>query len=383
MNRNFLEEAIASFDKALELKLEDADIWCNRGKALQELGQLEEAVTNFDRAIEIKPDQLDSWYSRGKVLQELGRIEEALTCFDKALEINSNDPDIWCDRGKTLQHLGRWEDALTSFDKTLGLRSNDTQARKCLRDLFPSEKGIDYIKLRDLLVANNYVEADLETARVMYIAAGREKEEWLRELDIDNFPCQDLRTINQLWLHYSEGKFGFSVQKEIYQSLKGRNSNSYNEKIMCQLFYSLEWTEALIHHLKFYLGENRLVNDCKRRVEFGFDPFRGLGDLILLDSPQSLLQFLPSPRILARRRSKFIFSLEHGKFLKKNKAYFPHVIYFSSNRKLDKQSLMALFPILPPVGLTNYSEQRIVKAFWHDVAGNFSSIAHRLETCNL
>ncbi|WP_375342016.1 GUN4 domain-containing protein, partial [Okeania sp. SIO3B5] len=37
--------------------------------------------------------------------------------------------------------------------------------------------------------------------------------------DIDNFPCEDLHTIDQLWVKYSDGKFGFSVQMEIYQIL--------------------------------------------------------------------------------------------------------------------------------------------------------------------
>lgn len=44
---------------------------------------------------------------------------------------------------------------------------------------------------------------------------------WLSKEDIDNFPYEDLRTINRLWLHYSKGKFGFSVQKEIFESLGG------------------------------------------------------------------------------------------------------------------------------------------------------------------
>ncbi|MFM6254217.1 MAG: GUN4 domain-containing protein, partial [Dolichospermum sp.] len=38
---------------------------------------------------------------------------------------------------------------------------------------------------------------------------------------IDNFPCADLRTIDQLWVKYSDGRFGFSVQKRIYQGLGG------------------------------------------------------------------------------------------------------------------------------------------------------------------
>ena len=35
------------------------------------------------------------------------------------------------------------------------------------------------------------------------------------------FPCEDLRTIDQLWVKYSNRHFGFCVQKHIYQSLGG------------------------------------------------------------------------------------------------------------------------------------------------------------------
>jgi uncharacterized caspase-like protein len=92
-----------------------------------------------------------------------------------------------------------------------------------------SEKGIDYTTLRDLLATGKWKEADEETAKVLCQAAGRTSQGWLRVEDIDNFPCEDLRTINQLWLHYSDGKFGFSVQKKIYESLGG--TREYNEKV--------------------------------------------------------------------------------------------------------------------------------------------------------
>ncbi len=35
---------------------------------------------------------------------------------------------------------------------------------------------------------------------------------------IDNFACEDLRLIDQFWRESSQGKFGFRVQKEIWQS---------------------------------------------------------------------------------------------------------------------------------------------------------------------
>jgi len=63
--------------------------------------------------------------------------------------------------------------------------------------------------------------------KVMLQAANRTKEGWL--VSINNFPCEDLRTIDQLWLKYSNGKFGFSVQAKIYRELSG--TREYNERV--------------------------------------------------------------------------------------------------------------------------------------------------------
>jgi len=84
-----------------------------------------------------------------------------------------------------------------------------------------SARGVDYRKLDQLLASGEWEEADEETARVMLKVAGREKEGWLDKESIEKFPCDDLRTIDQLWLKYSNGDFGLSVQKRIYQSLGG------------------------------------------------------------------------------------------------------------------------------------------------------------------
>ncbi|MBD1884817.1 GUN4 domain-containing protein [Microcoleus vaginatus] len=92
-----------------------------------------------------------------------------------------------------------------------------------------SERGVDYTKLRDLLATGEWKEADRETAIKMLEVAERTKDGWLRDEDLDRFPCEDLRTIDQLWVKYSNGRFGFSVQKRIYESLGG--SREYDRKI--------------------------------------------------------------------------------------------------------------------------------------------------------
>ncbi|MBE9056204.1 serine/threonine-protein kinase [Sphaerospermopsis sp. LEGE 08334] len=105
-----------------------------------------------------------------------------------------------------------------------------------------SDVGMDYRKLRDLLKAGKWKEADEETARVMLAVAKREEKGWLDIYSIDNFPCTDLRTIDQLWVKYSDGRFGFSVQKRIYQGLGG--TGEYNGDIWQKFGDKVGWRKG-------------------------------------------------------------------------------------------------------------------------------------------
>ncbi|NEO51718.1 MAG: hypothetical protein F6K54_00550 [Okeania sp. SIO3B5] len=98
--------------------------------------------------------------------------------------------------------------------------------------VLPSQQIISpkYFKLRDFLFVEKWKEADIETYHVMLEVAGRQKEKRLDVEDIENFPCADLRIIDQLWVKYSYGQFGFSVQKKIYQSLSGTTELKVRER---------------------------------------------------------------------------------------------------------------------------------------------------------
>ncbi|WP_416233617.1 GUN4 domain-containing protein [Cronbergia sp. UHCC 0137] len=100
----------------------------------------------------------------------------------------------------------------------------------------------DYTQLRDLLAAGKWKEADQETRHVMLAVAKRGKKGWLDVNSIDNFPCEDLRTIDQLWVRYSNGRFGLSVQKRIYQSLGG--TGEYNREIWNAFADKIGWRKG-------------------------------------------------------------------------------------------------------------------------------------------
>jgi hypothetical protein len=86
----------------------------------------------------------------------------------------------------------------------------------------PSPTDVTFQKLEALLKAEKWRDADLETWDLMLKLTKREQEGWLRVEDAKNFPKQELQKMDQLWVEYSNGKFGFSVQKQIWLELGGK-----------------------------------------------------------------------------------------------------------------------------------------------------------------
>ncbi len=84
-----------------------------------------------------------------------------------------------------------------------------------------SERGADYAPLQLLLARQDFQAADQLTLQQMCEVAGplSAKRGWLYFTDVEQFPATDLRTLNRLWLEATGGRFGFSVQREIWLSL--------------------------------------------------------------------------------------------------------------------------------------------------------------------
>ena len=81
-------------------------------------------------------------------------------------------------------------------------------------------QGVDYSKLQTLLREGRWKEADYETYIVMLKVVGRKEGDWIRPKEMKSFPSNDLLIINSLWTKYSNGKFGFSTQKQIYERVR-------------------------------------------------------------------------------------------------------------------------------------------------------------------
>jgi hypothetical protein len=94
----------------------------------------------------------------------------------------------------------------------------------------------DFRKLDQLLSAGQWKEADQETTKLMIgRIQGYNAEESCR---YQNFPQDELRIIDQLWLKYSQNRFGFSVQKKIWFD-SGANHEIFDREKQYDIYLDL------------------------------------------------------------------------------------------------------------------------------------------------
>jgi tetratricopeptide (TPR) repeat protein len=122
------EAAIASYDKALQIKPDDDLVWFFRGNILDKLGRHEEAITSYDEALKTDPGKDVVWNNRGVALFNLGRYEDAIASYDKALQFKPDDPGFLGNRSIALSNLEffkTYEDAIASYDKALQIKPDN------------------------------------------------------------------------------------------------------------------------------------------------------------------------------------------------------------------------------------------------------------------
>jgi len=136
------------------------------------------------------------------------RPEERLAALPEALQYGQ--------RGLNLVMRALGDRAPEVQQAAYALLQNRTEP-KVMRAVDQFYASAYYDRVQRLLAGQQWQRADQETRVVMLERYGLDVDEPLQAKQLQGFPCTDLRILDQLWLKYSQGRFGFSVQKAIWQ----------------------------------------------------------------------------------------------------------------------------------------------------------------------
>ncbi len=170
----------------------------------KKLAEAEYITQTAQQEIKLLKNMINEQNTNCQSNQELAEIKEQL-----ALLIELSKP----------KNIFQDDVATQIIQSISGLQEQVAQLADELTLVSPAS-GLDYKRLQELLLAEKWHEADITTYNYILKKSERKREGWLDDGDIKKFPRHDLRIINNLWVKYSEGKFGFSVQKRIWRECK-------------------------------------------------------------------------------------------------------------------------------------------------------------------
>ncbi len=112
-------EALASYERALQLDDHYAPAHLNRAELLKRAGRRGEALAGYRRAITLRPNFVEPHLGLAELLYEMKDFEASLASVDTALELGIESAAAFTVRGLSLRGLGRPAEAIASFDRAI------------------------------------------------------------------------------------------------------------------------------------------------------------------------------------------------------------------------------------------------------------------------
>ena len=121
------QEALATYEKAIDIKPDYPQALYGQGKALFQLKKYQESLIAYDQAIQIQPNYLEAWTNRGFVLVRLKRYSEAIATVDKALQLKNDEPQIWQLKGDIFIKISQYNDAIKAYEQAINFQADNPE----------------------------------------------------------------------------------------------------------------------------------------------------------------------------------------------------------------------------------------------------------------
>jgi tetratricopeptide (TPR) repeat protein len=97
------DQAIATYQKALQLTPDDAALHNNLGSVYASNGKMDEAQAQFQKAAELDPTNAGRYYFNiGAIMYNAGKMDDALTAFNKVISLDPKNADAYYLKGQAL-----------------------------------------------------------------------------------------------------------------------------------------------------------------------------------------------------------------------------------------------------------------------------------------
>lgn len=127
-----VDQAIATFQRALAAPQPQPDVLCNLARALRAAKRYEEGLRAVDQALSLVPSLFPAWNCRGNILLDMERLAEAVAAYEQAVLLMPNDARVHFNLANALRRSTCHAEALECYRRALALAPDHVGARKNL-----------------------------------------------------------------------------------------------------------------------------------------------------------------------------------------------------------------------------------------------------------
>ena len=138
--------AIENYKKALLVKPDYADAFCNIGIVQQKKGELKTAIQNYKKAIKINPLHVRAHYNMGISYKTKGDPEGAIACYKQAIKLQPNHAEAYNNMGTAFSDGNKLQKAIDCFKQAVDFKPTYAEAHhnmgNALKELKKFEEAI-------------------------------------------------------------------------------------------------------------------------------------------------------------------------------------------------------------------------------------------------
>ncbi|BAZ43008.1 TPR repeat-containing protein [Chondrocystis sp. NIES-4102] len=176
--------------------------WSNRGNVRIGQYKLTEAIADFNRSIEIAPEYPDAYLNRGIAYEGKKLWDEAIADYNQVLAITPDDPVALNNRGNAEAGQQKWEIALEDYQQAANISPNFPIARgNASLIMYQLGNHSEAIRTMRNLVRKYPMYADMRAAlaAALWVSnqQGEAESNWVAAVGLDN-RYQDLDWIKNI-----------------------------------------------------------------------------------------------------------------------------------------------------------------------------------------
>lgn len=185
---------------------------------------LAKATLYYNKVLEKVPENHYSSYRLACISAYENKDDEAINYLEKAISNGFCDLEM-LERDLYFNNMREQNNYLDILNKLL---SN------------VSESKVDFSKLNNLLKNQDWKKADYETWNIFCRIVGKPEKTCIEAKELQKISYSDFHIIDWLWRKYSQEKFGFTIQFQIFQDVNN-DEDDFREKV--------DWFEAFSQEL--------------------------------------------------------------------------------------------------------------------------------------